>query len=474
MNSKQTYTSKNGSENGSILGNREHRLFSQAVQIEETLMPRFVRSMLLLIAVLVVVFLVWASFAQLTEVARAPGEIIPIGQTKVVQHLDGGEVAEILVDEGDLVEPGQILLRIDGSQAIADLKQMEARWLALTLRSERLLAFAEGRTPSFEPSRLPEGYIVDPDDPEMGYEVLVSPHMGLVNDQYDIYLKQVSVRNSSLAVVSSQIDQLGQRMNQTRKSLTSARQHMELVGELLEMREAMGDRQLVTRTELLETRRAMVTSRSEVDRLLEEIDVLQESLKEAQLRRQDIDNQFRRDALTERGDALAELAEVEEALKKLRARVYRLNIRASVRGLIHDFRIWTVGQVIQPGEVLMNIVPTDAILEAEVRIEPRDMGHVATGQPVKVRVSSYDYRRFGNTEGVLRRITATNVVDDDGEPYFRGWVELDRHYVGDDSQRFRILPGMSVEAEIITGRKTLLAYLFTPVADIIDRSFGER
>ncbi|HDQ41724.1 MAG TPA: HlyD family type I secretion periplasmic adaptor subunit [Desulfonatronum sp.] len=474
MKKKQSTDSGSAAQATPPLGERERRLLSEAVQIEEKLIPGYVRPLVMLIFLLVLLFLVWAATAQLTEVARAPGEIIPIGQTKVVQHLDGGEVAEILVDEGDLVEQGQVLLRIDGSQSLADLHQMEARWLALTLRAERLLAFAEERIPDFEPSRIPTAYRIEAEDPAAELTILTSPHMDLVNDQHEIYLNQAAVRDSSLAVISSQVDQLRQRLVQLNNALASARNHQNLVAELLTMREELGRQQLITRTELVETRRAKVTADGEVKRLEEEIKVVQEALTEASTRLQDAANQFRRDALSERGVVRAELAEVQETLQRLQARVSRLEVRASERGLVQDLQVLTIGQVIQPGAVLMRIVPTDALLEAEVRIAPRDVGHIKPGQDVKIRVSSYDYRRFGNTDGVLRRISATNVLTPAGDPYFRGWIELTRPYVGNDPQRFRILPGMSVEAEIITGEKSFLAYLFTPVTDIIDRSFGER
>lgn len=456
------------------LGGRESRLLSEASQIEEKLLPGYVRPLVMFITLLVLLFLVWAATAQLTEVARAPGEIIPIGQTKVVQHLDGGEVEEILVDEGDQVERGQTLLRIDGSQALADLQQMEARWMALTLRAERLLAFAEYREPDFAPPRLPTAYRVDGDDTLPEYAIPTSPHMHLVNDQMEIYLRQEAVRESSLAVITSQVEQLRQRLVQLDRALAAARSHQSHVAEVLAMREELGRQQLITRTELVETRRAKVTADAEVERIEKEIIVVNEALTEASIRLEDAANQFRRDALSERGVVRAELAEVEETLQRLRARVSRLEVRASERGLIQDLQVLTTGQVIQPGAVLMRVVPTDVPLEAEVRIAPRDIGHIKIGQDVKIRVTSYDYRRFGNTEGVLRRISATNVLTPQGEPFFRGWIELTRPYVGQDPERFRILPGMSVEAEIITGEKTFLAYLFTPVTDIIDRAFGER
>ncbi|WP_031386864.1 HlyD family type I secretion periplasmic adaptor subunit [Desulfonatronum thiodismutans] len=456
------------------LGVRESRLLSEAEQIEERLIPGYVKPLLTLIFLMVLLFLAWASTAKLTEVARAPGEIIPIGQTKIVQHLDGGEIAEIHVDEGDLVERGQTLLLMDGSQASADLQQMEARWMALSLRAERLLAFAENRVPEFVPSRLPAAFRLEGDEQTTEYTILTTPHMHLIHDQLEIYHKQVAVRESSLAVITSQVEQARQRLIQLEKALASARDHQKHVAELLDMREELGRQQLITRTELVETRRAKVTADGEVERIEEEIIFIDETLTEASIRLEDAANQFRRDALSERGVVRAELAEVEETLQRLRARVSRLEVRSPERGLIQDLQVLTTGQVVQPGAVLMRIVPTDVPLEAEVRIAPRDIGHIKIGQNVRIRVTSYDYRRFGNTEGVLRRISATNVVTPGGDPFFRGWIELTRPYVGTDPTRFQILPGMSVEAEIITGEKTFLGYLFTPVTDIIDRSFGER
>lgn len=474
MKANQKICSEKTAQPTTHLGARESRLLSEASQIEERLIPGYVRPLVILIFLMVLLFLVWATTAKLMEVARAPGEIIPIGNTKVVQHLDGGKIAEIYVEEGDLVDRGQALLLIDGSQALADLQQMEARWMALTLRAERLLAFAENRMPEFAPPYTQKNYRITADNHAPEYTISTSSHMHLVNDQHEIYLKQMAARDSSLAVITSQVEQSRQRLLQLRASLISARNHQKLVAELLTMREELGRQQLITRTELVETRRAKVTADAEVERIEREIVVVNETLTEASIRLEDAANQFRRDALSERGAVRAELAEVEEALQHLQARVSRLEVRAPERGLVQDLQVLTISQVVQPGAVLMRIVPTDVPVEAEVRIAPRDIGHIEIGQKVNIRVSSYDYRRFGNTEGILRRVSATNVLTPDGDPFFRGWIELTRPYVGNNPQRFRILPGMSVEAEIITGEKTFIAYLFTPVMDIIDRSFGER
>lgn len=436
------------------LGSRERRLLSETIHIEEELVPAFVRPILFIVGAMVFVFLVWAAMTHMKEVARALGEIIPSGNVKVVQHLDGGVVAEISVVERKLVEQGQVLLRIDGSQAIADLRQMEARQDSLRLREVRLAALADNKKPDFS--------------------VLDIKNSAMVSNQREIYTIQMSTRDSTISILDRQIDQRKQRVHQLEMSLAVAKEHKGLTGELSEMREDLASRRLINRTVLLETRRAKVTASGEVARLMDEISVAKQELAEIINRRTDAQNQARRDVLTELGTVRAELAEVDETIQRLQARVDRLEVRAPSRGYIQDLRVQTVGQVIQPGALLMQIVPDNAVLVAEVRISTRDIGFIKVGQPVNLRVTSYDYSRFGVAKGTLKWVSATNMVDDKSQPYFRGLVELNSPFVGGVPGRNPLRPGMSVEAEILTGEKTLLTYLTKPLIDVISMSFHER
>ncbi|GAB6040810.1 HlyD family type I secretion periplasmic adaptor subunit [Endothiovibrio diazotrophicus] len=437
-----------------VFGKRERRLLSETVQVEEELIPAFVRPILYVVAAMVISFIGWAGLTDLTEVATAPGEVVPAGNIKVVQHLDGGVVDAINVEDRMLVEKGQVLLRIDGSQAHADQRQMEARLASLKLRAERLAAFTEERKPDF--SAYAEQY---PD---------------LVSDQRGLYLNQMATRTSTLDILDRQVDQRKRRLAQLDESLAAAREQQGLTAEMVAMREGLAARKLIDRTTLLETRRAEVTAQGEVNRIVQEIDLVNQELAEAESRRIDSANQLRRDALAEMGTVRAEIAEVEETLRRLDARVNRLEVRAPTRGYVHNLKVQTVGQVVQPGSLLMQIVPAAAALEAEVRIAPKDVGYVKVGQEVNLRVSSYDYSRFGFATGILKRISASNVVGDDGRPYFLGWVALDKPYVGDDPSRHPLQAGMAVEAEILTGHKTLLAYLSKPVVNALSSAFRER
>ncbi len=436
------------------LGRRERNLLSETIQIEEELLPTFVRPMLGMAALAVVAFLLWAAMTHIKEVARAQGEIVPAGKIKVVQHLDGGVVAEIPVEERMLVEEGQVLLRIDGSQALADLRQMEARQVSLKLRAERLSAFVEERKPNLSP--------------------LAGEHLDLLADQEEIYRQQITTRNSTLSILDHQIDQRLRRLSQQENSLAAAREHQDLTKELSLMREDLAARRLVNRTVLLETRRAKVTADGEVARLIDEADVNKQELAEVRSRRADTANQLRRDALNELGAVRSELAEVEETIQRLQARVDRLIIRAPYHGYVQELKVQTVGQVIQPGALLMQLVPDESPLEAEIRILPKDVGHIRVGQDVNLRITSYDYTRFGYATGKLKRISASSIASEDNKPYYRGWVSLDNPYVGTTPGQNMLQAGMSLEADIVAGEKTLLAYITKPVIDVFSRSFHER
>jgi len=437
-----------------MLGARERGLLSETSHIEEELIPAFVRPILYIVSALILFFLIWAAVAQMKEIARAPGEIIPNGFIKVVQHLDGGIVSNIAVDDRTLVDEGQVLMSLDGAQVKAELLQMQARQASLLLRSERLKAFAESRNPDFGPES--------------------ATWRSLVMGQQQILQTQNSARASSITILDHQVAQRVQRIAQLNKSLAVAREQLALTTELSAMREELASRKLVNRTILLETRRAKVAAEGEIARLVEEIGIINKELAEIEARRLDTLNQLTRDAMTEYGGVKAELAEVSEQIKRLQDKIYRLDIRAPIRGWVHDLKAKTLGQVVQPGALIMQIVSDKVVVEAEVQIAARDIGFVKVGQPVNLRVTSFDYARYGIGKGFLKRISASSVVGPDGRPFYKGLVELTNQYVGNVPANHPMQPGMTVEAEILTGQKTLLQYLTKPVIDVLSMSFYER
>ncbi len=437
-----------------VRGSRHKRLLSEAIQLEEEVVPQFIKPALFVVTALVAAFAVWSAFVNIDEVAVAPGEIVPSGAVKVVEHLEGGAVREILVGEGDRVEAGQALVILNGAQAVAEMEQMKARFVALRLRAERLSAFAEAREPDFT--------------------LAGASQPGLVLDQQKIYRNQLESQRTSRAIVHSQIEQRKRELIQMRESLAVARQQQKVTAEMVVMRKKMADRKLIPKMVFLETRRAKITADGEVTRILDQIKVTKQTVTESQRRLADLDAQLRRESLAEMGSVSAEIAEVRNGIARLKDRVDRLEVTSPTRGLVQDLKLQTVGQIVQPGALLMRIVPIDETLEASVRIRTNDIGHVKVGQPVTVKVGSYDFSRFGGVPGKLHRISASSIVEENGDAYFKGWVQLERPYVGGEPGKYPVTPGMNVDADIATGSKTLLEYMLKPLSDAMNRAFRER
>ncbi|NLW06047.1 MAG: HlyD family type I secretion periplasmic adaptor subunit [Pseudomonadaceae bacterium] len=439
---------------GVSFGTRQRRLLSETIQVEDELIPSYARPVLYLIVFMVIGFFIWASVTQLTEVTLAPGEIVPSGQIKVVQHLNGGTISEVLIEERMFVKEGDILIKLDDARVLSDLRQIEGRLASLKLRAERQEAFVMEREPDFS------SYIKT-------YPTMVAVQQQQLNNQ-------MRVRELTLDVLNRQIQQRVSRLEQLTKSLEAAEKHRELTEQMLSMRQDMAKKQLITRITLLETERAAVTALGEEDRVLKEINLIEQELAESQSRFYESQNQILQEPLEQLGQLEAQIAETEEELSKVRSRLDELWVRAPASGLVFNLSVNNQRQVIQPGAVLMQIVPDDVELQAEVRISPDDIGYLSLGQKVNLKVSSYDFARYGYAKGALSRVSAFSTLDEREQPYFKGWVTLDKHYLGSKENQFPLMPGMVVSADILTGEKTLLAYLADPITKGLANSFNER
>ncbi len=173
------------------------------------------------------------------------------------------------------------------------------------------------------------------------------------------------------------------------------------------------------------------------------------------------------------GAVFAELREVNQSLPKLQDRLDRLALAAPVAGVVKNLQVATIGAVLAPGQPVMEIVPIDDEMVAEVRIRPEDIGHLARGQKASVRLSSYDFARFGSLEGRLQSLSASTFESARGEPYYKGVVKLAQSHLGPEPGAMPVLPGMTLEATINTGRRSLLEYLLAPLYRSAAQAFHE-
>jgi HlyD family secretion protein/adhesin transport system membrane fusion protein len=433
---------------------RSKKPLTEPTVFEEETLPGFVRTALWIGAALVIFFLVWASEVRLDEVSTGIGQVVPSAQVKVVQHLEGGVVSAIQVAEGDLVEAGQTLIRLDPTPAAAEQDEMRARYVGLLLREERLLAGLAGRRPDF--ARIDRSY---PD---------------LTSDQQQIWVGQVATRKSALEVLDHQVEQKRDELRQLGDMLRVAEKQQKITGDQTEIRRQGVESGVVSLQTYLETKRAEVAAEGEVLRLNEQVKVAKEAVTEIEKRRQNLNETQRQDLLSELGSVSSELEQVRSTLAKLKDRVERTDVKAPVAGYVQDLKVHTIGEVLPAGGMVAHIVPVHDQLELEVRIPPADIGHIRAGQDVKVKVAAYEYVRYGSLHGKLVRVSATTFSDEQNKPYYKGVVELDQAWMGPEQGHNPIIPGMSAEVDIVTGDKSLIQYLIKPVFISLKSSFHER
>lgn len=436
-------------------GDRQTRFLAQSVILEEAGSSGLIRAAMLAISAVVCAFLVWAGFTNVDEVAVTSGEIVPTGQIQTIQHLEGGIISEILVADGEIVEKEQVLIRLDPSGPAAELSQMKARRAGLELQVERLRAIGTGREPDF---------------------AFVGPEYNdLVEDQFTIYESQLNAHAERRQVIITQIEQKKQELALLEEQEETLSRNADFLLEELLLREELYKKGLTSKIIYLDAKREINDARGELANLIVERQRTTEELSESRTKLSELDTDSRESALTQMGVATNELAQINESLSQLFDRVRRLQILSPVHGIVKGMQVHTVGGVIPAGAAIMEVVPLEDELIVETKITTRDVGHVEIGQPVTVKVTTYDFARYGGISGELGDVSATTFVDEaTGDPYFRGIVKLDRGYVGFDPEQNRVLPGMTVQADIKTGRKTLLEYLLKPVVSSVKTAFRER
>ncbi len=430
------------------------RFLIQSIKLEEAGPPGAISGAMIFISVLILAAIGWAMITEVDEVALAEGEVVPAGSIHSVQHLEGGIVSAILVREGDMVEEGVSLLQIAPTSTRSDLNQMLARRASLVLQEERLRAFAASRVPDFAAA-------ID------GYE-------DLKEDQQAIFRTQVANRTNQVMVVQSQLSQAEGEYQRLINRAESLREQIAFLQEELEIRQRLLDQGLMSRIVFLDTQRELAQSEGSLVETIDSIAETQSSMSELNGRADEIISRLENEALTQAGEISGELAQVEQALASLTDRVDRLDVRAPVRGIVTSLKTLTINAVVQPGEVLMEIVPIGDELVVEARVSPNDIGHVEPGQPADVRVSSYDFSRFGAVSGTVRQISATTFVDEQLVPYYRAVIALDQDFVGEVDGINPIIPGMTVQADIKTGSKSILDYMLRPVYRGLHGAFRER
>ena len=405
--------------------------------------------------IFLVAFIVWAFLTTVLEVTHARGQVQPSETVQTVQHLEGGYIEKIFVREGDRVKQGDILMRLRAIATESDRDQLAVRAAALRLSVLGQDALLGG---------LPE--------PDFGSLTRLYPD--LVQSQLSLFASERTRINREMAKYASQLAQKKAEHAAAVAEKNSVVKRLEIATEQYALLNDLLKQQYASRRSVLEAESAMEESKARLHSLEGRIASTREQVTEAEIQLEETRASIRSDLARERTSNASELAELDRILTKQQDRVASLDLVAPTNGLVQEMAFNTVGAVVRAGEVVARIVPDDRNILAEVRVQPKDIGHIHEGADAKVTVSTFDPYVFGTLEGTVKTISATSFEDEQGEPYFKVQVALKNNALERNGQDYAVLPGMVVTADIVTGEKSLARYLLKPVFRSMDVAFSER
>ncbi|MAT90963.1 MAG: secretion protein HylD [Halioglobus sp.] len=425
--------------------NDAHRAF-----IEQQ--PLRARAMLYAVAVTVVALVVWAALAEIDEVTRGTGKVIPSRQVQVIQSQDGGVVTEILVREGDAVEKGQLLVRLDQTRSQSTFRENRAEFQALSVRAERLRA------------------VLDQND--------FQPDPALVEAVPRIVAQETALLQSLRAELEFEKQIARQQLTQRREELTEvtarerqAARSLELSQQELSVTRPMVASGAVSQVEILRLEREVNQLSGEREQAAAQIKKIDAAIVEAQNKLLEVEAEFMNRMREELAETLSRMNGLREAGEGLSDRVRQTEVRSPVHGTVKQLYFHTIGGVVLPGKEIIEVVPADDTLLLEVRIRPKDIAFLVPGQAAMVKFTAYDFVVYGGLEGVVEHIGADTVMDEEGNPFYKVYVRTHESGIAEDKP---IIPGMTVEVDILTGKKSVLAYLMKPVLRAKQYALTER
>jgi membrane fusion protein, adhesin transport system len=418
--------------------------------------PRVVRLTIWAIIGFFVFLMLWANFAVIDEVTKGDGKAIPSSKIQKIQNLEGGIVSELFVKEGQIVEAGAPLIRLDDTRFASNVGETEADRLSMLLRVERLSAEVDDRPLNF------------PED-------VLKAVPGQAKSEESLYISRRQQLHDEIGGLQEQLIQRQQELREFSSKQAQYRQQLGLQRQEINMSEPLVAQGAVSPVEVLRLKRAEVETRGQLDATTLAIPRAESAIKEVQRKIDETRGKFRSEALTQLNEARTDLNKAQATGKALEDRVSRTLVTSPVRGIVNKLLVNTIGGVIQPGSDMVEIVPLDDTLLVEAKIRPQDIAFLHPGQEAIVKFTAYDYTIYGGLKAQLEQIGADTITDEDKKTtYYMIKVRTERSHLGTDEKPLLIIPGMVASVDIITGKKSVLSYLLKPIIRARAEALHER
>lgn len=414
--------------------------------------PVRTRALLYVIVLVVIALVTWAAYAEIDEVTRGEGKVIPSRQVQVVQSQDGGVVTELAVAEGDAVEAGQLLVKLDATRSAASFRESRAELLSLEVKAIRLQAVAEER------------------DFEVNAE-LQQAAADVVAQEQTLYRSSMDELKAAKTIARKQIRQREQELQEVKAHKAQLDRGYSFALKELRVSEPLLSSGAVSEIDLLRLRREVSRLRGERAQANAKIKRITAAIDEAQGKLDEVELDFKNTVREELSRTTARINALRESSRGLSDRVEQTAVRSPVRGTVKRLYYNTIGGVVLPGREVIEVVPLDDALLLEARINPRDIAFLRPGQDALVKFTAYDFVVYGGLDATVEHISADTVIDEEGNPFYLVRVRTFKPDLGEGRP---IIPGMVAEVDILTGKKSILSYLLKPVLRAKQYALSER
>ncbi len=414
-------------------------LFSYDIDKREKLSSQLLFALGLIFAV----FVTWAAFAEFDQVITANAKVYPFSRLQLIEHYEGGRIEKILVKQGDLVDEGDLLVKLSPLQSAGELNIQRDTLASLTIRQARLLAEYE-RRPGFQV------------DPKIRAASPASYAQELAS-----FAERGAQRRAELSAKMAEVESAKARLRAAEVGLKSTSEEYESMRQLV----AKG---LEPRLSLIRAEKALGDAKASQATAQQDISRTEANLKALQQEQQMA-------VLAELTKVRADLTSARETIVVAADKADRTELRSPIRGVVNRVLVSTEGGTVKPGETVVEIVPSGTTIVVEASIQPSDIGFISIGQPASVKITAYDFSIFGSLSGKVTVVAADTTTDEKGNQFYVAKIELDRDYIETKGrQKLRIIPGMVAQVDIVAGKRTALEYVFSPLTKVMQESFREK
>jgi len=418
----------------------------------------------LFIISLFTIAIIWAAFAEIDELARGNGKVIPTDKIQKVQSLDGGIISEILVKEGQIIKKGTPLMKIDTTRFQATLEESKQEYLSLLAIKERLKIEANIDINKKLPElTFPEEVMRDPSR----YDIL----------EKTLLINRVNELKSSVKVLQTQVGQKEQELKEIENTIKNLSKSYKLIKEQRVTIQKLVNRGVKSRYDLLNIEKEYTNTAGDLEAALLSVKRSELAIQEAKSRISEKINSFKAESSKILQKTASEINKFEARLVGDKDKVAKTTIISPVDGIVKQLYYNTIGGVIQPGVELIEIVPESDLLVVEAKIDPRDIAFINPSQKAIIKITAYDFSIYGGLEGKIIDISADSIIDKEskeGKSYYRVLVKANKNYLERNGNKLPIIPGMVASVDIITGKKTILDFILKPILKVKQNSLHER